>query len=281
MPDARISELPAASAPADTDLTALVQNNAGTLVTGKASFSQVRAAVLDGRGAHVRDFGAKGDGTTDDAPAIQAAITALAAKNGGILYFDAKTYRLASAVVINNVAVRLQGQGFVEGPTPGNGTWFLIDATGFTPFTFTGAAARGGGIADIAFYQTHTATQNASWAPTNYDYVIRIQDCVGGVDLSNLYLCAINNGIYCDNSGRLDIHRLRGQVFTNGLTLDDAYDACRIRSVHFWPFFSTNSYRCNTSRPTATRWCSAAATACSSTRCSCSPRAPCSASRAG
>lgn len=242
MPDARISELPAASPPADTDLAPLVQTSGTSLVTNKATVSQLRAAVLDGRGAHVRDYGAKGDGVTDDAPAIQAAINALAAKKGGVLHFDARTYRLASAITIGNVAVRLQGQGFVEGASPGHGTWFKVDATGFTPITFNNTGARGGGIADIALYQNHAATQNASWAPTNYDFFIRIQNCQGGVDIANLYLCGINKGIYSSNSGRLDVNRLRGQVFTTGLEVDDAFDVVRVRGVHFWPFWSSNTY---------------------------------------
>ena len=242
MPDARISELPAATSPADTDLTALVQTSGASLVTSKATMAQLRGAVLDGRSAHVRDYGAKGDGTTNDAPAIQAAINDLASKGGGVLMFGAKTYRIASAITVSTVAVKLQGLGFVEGPSPGNGTWLKVDTTGFTPITFSGTAARGGGIADIAFFQAHTATQNASWAPTGYDYLVRIQDCLGGVDIHNVFLCSINKGIYCDNSGRLDIHRLRGQVFTTGVEIDDCFDVPRLRSIHFWPFSTTNSF---------------------------------------
>ncbi len=242
MPDARISELPAASAAADTDLTALVQTSGAGLITNKATVAQLRNAVLTGRSAHVRDYGAVGDGTVNDAPAIQAAINDLASKGGGTLLFGTKTYRLASAISISSVAVRLQGQGFAESPSPGNGTWLKIDTTGFTPLTFTGVSARGGGIADIAFFQAHTATQNASWAPTAYDYVIRVQDCLGGVDLHNLYLLAINKGIYCGNSGRLDIHRLRGQVFTTGVEIDDCFDTPRLRNVHFWPFWGGSNF---------------------------------------
>jgi len=240
MPDARISELPLATTLGDTDLSPLVQSTGTGTETRRASLAQWRGAVLADRGAHVRDYGAKGDGTTNDAPAIQAAIDDLRTRGGGTLHFGPRVYRIASAISLTNATIRLQGQGFTEGPGPGQGTWLRIDQTGFTPFTFSGLSSRGAGIADIAIQQTHSATQNASWAPTSYDYVFRVEDCLGGVDFDNVFLCNINRGIYCRNSGRLDIRRLRGQVFTAGVEVDECLDIPRIHSLHFWTFWSAN-----------------------------------------
>lgn len=52
----------------------------------------------------VKDFGAKGDGTTDDTAAIQAAIN-LADQYGGCVYLPAGTYKISAALVfaMNNV----------------------------------------------------------------------------------------------------------------------------------------------------------------------------------
>ena len=241
MPDARISELPLASALADTDLAPLVQASGAGLETRRATVTQLRAGVLADRGAHVRDYGAKGDGTTNDAPAIQAAVNDLAGKGGGVLHFGPKVYRLASAITINSAAILFQGAGFTEGPAPGHGTWLKIDSTSFVPFTFTGVAARGSGIRDLAVTQSHTATQDANWAPTNYGYVFRVEDCFGGVGFDNLYLVAVNRGIYARNSGRLDIRRLRGQVFTCGVEIDECYDVPRLHNIHFWTFWTSNA----------------------------------------
>ena len=238
MPDARISELPLAAFPADADVAPLVQANGGAGETRRASVAQLRGAVLADRSAHVRDYGAKGDGATDDAPAVQAAVNDLKTRGGGTLLFGARSYRLASPVVVDGATIRFQGAGFTEGPSPAQGTWLVVGATGFAPFTFAGLLARGSAVRDIAVYQVHTAPLDASWSPTAYDWVFRVEDCFGGVDFDNLFLCGVHKGIYCRNSGRLDIRRLRGQVFACGVEIDECYDVPRVHNVHLWPYWN-------------------------------------------
>ena len=99
MPDARISELPLATILGDADFAPLVQPSGAGGETRRATIAQLRGAVLEGRGAHVRDYGAKGDGTTDDAPAIQAAIDDLKAslEDGDAETISAKTQTLIQA----------------------------------------------------------------------------------------------------------------------------------------------------------------------------------------
>lgn len=239
MPDLKISDLPAAVGVADADFTPFVQTSPSP-ATRRATLSQMRRAVLADRGVDVRDFGAVGNGTTNDAPAIQAAINALGSA-GGVVQLGPRTYRLASAIVINNTSVRLQGAGFTEGGNPGNGTWLTVDQTGFTPFTFSGVATRGSVVRDMAFRQNHTAALNTVWAPTNYDYLFRVTDCLGGVDFDNVMLSGINRVIFVRNSGRTDFRRIRGQVFTAGIEIDEGYDTSRILNLHFWPFWSADN----------------------------------------
>ena len=60
----------------------------------------------------VKDFGAKGDGTTDDTTAINnaiAAVQSLGASNGGTLYFPSGTYLINSTITLPNF-VGLQGE---------------------------------------------------------------------------------------------------------------------------------------------------------------------------
>jgi hypothetical protein len=99
--------------------------------------------------------------------------------------------------------------------------------------------ARGSIVRDIAIRQYHSVP-SATWAPTDYDYVFRVQDCLGAVDFENILLVAVNRGIWCDNSGRMSIKRLRGQVYTRGVEVDRCYDICRLEHVHFWTFHTND-----------------------------------------
>ena len=237
MPDLKISELPAATALNDSDIVPLVQ--AGPNTTRRASVSQVRRQLLVDRGLDIRDFGAVGNGTANDAPALQAAINALGSA-GGTINLGPRTYRLGSAVTVSAGPVRLVGQGYPEGGSPGSGSWLTVDQTGFVPITFSGISARGSSVTNLAVRQVHTATQNLSWAPTGYDWFFRVLDCLGGVEFENVMLSGVNRGIQVKNSGRTDIRRLRGQVFTTGIEFDEIYDVARIANLHFWPFWSAN-----------------------------------------
>jgi|GEM_PF-986715 len=240
MSDLRISQLPAASLLSESDLAPVTQLGANP-TTRRATLAQLRSTLHDQRSVHVRDFGAVGNGTTNDAPAIQAAINSLKGAGGGVVQFGPKTYRLASGIVIDGVTVRLEGAGFTEGPGPGDGTWLYVDQTGFTPITFTGLSARGSLMRDIAVVQAQNASFNAGWTPVNYDWFFRIQDCQGGVDFDNIFLCAVTRGFYCYNSGRTDFRRIRGQVFTSGIEVDAALDVPRMSNIHFWPFWSADT----------------------------------------
>ncbi len=61
---------------------------------------------------HVKDYGAVGDGTTDDAAAIQAAIDAAAAKGCGVELESGREYRVSAAVVLP-LGVPFNGNGSV------------------------------------------------------------------------------------------------------------------------------------------------------------------------
>jgi len=74
----------------------------------------------------VKDFGAVGDGTTDDTNAIQAAINAVSAAGGGTVYIPAGTYKITSTIYLSKTMssvwynpVQLLGAGRMSGNKTG------------------------------------------------------------------------------------------------------------------------------------------------------------------
>lgn len=60
--------------------------------------SDVGAMTRNARVFNVRDYGATGDGATDDTTAIQAAVTALKTATVGVLYFPTGSYKITSTI---------------------------------------------------------------------------------------------------------------------------------------------------------------------------------------
>jgi hypothetical protein len=79
-----------------------------------ADFDTVYSAVNALRASTVYDaidYGATGNGTTDDAPAINNAIAAASAAGGGIVFLAAGTFLLGSSGIVHHPGVRLIGSG--------------------------------------------------------------------------------------------------------------------------------------------------------------------------
>ena len=70
---------------------------------------------------NVSDYGATGDGVTDDTAAIQAAITAAQTAGGGRVYLPGGTYLLTAALTISTSGIILEGAGWGGGT--GGGTF--------------------------------------------------------------------------------------------------------------------------------------------------------------
>lgn len=130
-----------------TIVNADVNANAG-IAASKLSFTQAgtgaAARTVDSRlkdVVSVKDFGATGNGSTDDTAAIQAAINAvlsqpLTSGGAGSVFFPAGAYKVTSTINIPprsgqtyNVGLRIYGEGI--GGNGGSNT-VLIAATGFT-----------------------------------------------------------------------------------------------------------------------------------------------------
>ena len=71
------------------------------------SLTKVSYSMISGAGANVLDYGAVGNGTTDDTAAIQAAINSLT--SGGAVQFPSGTYLISSTIVVAINGITLQG----------------------------------------------------------------------------------------------------------------------------------------------------------------------------
>jgi hypothetical protein len=91
------------------------------------------------------DFGAKGDGTTDDTAAIQGALAAVPV--GGVVYFPNGVYEISSPLTVSVTGTKLIGDKASTGYSAGGANQTVIDAKS----GFSGAAMiQVAGIADFA-----------------------------------------------------------------------------------------------------------------------------------
>jgi hypothetical protein len=92
----------------------LFSNDAGastvmTIATSSVTISGAGGLIAKGPIANVKAFGARGDGTIDDAAAIQSAINSLPL--GGEVYFPAGQYNINSSLSIATSSIHLTGAG--------------------------------------------------------------------------------------------------------------------------------------------------------------------------
>ncbi|MCZ7640850.1 MAG: glycoside hydrolase family 55 protein [Verrucomicrobia bacterium] len=193
---------------------------------------------------NVRDFGAVGDGTTDDTAAFQKALDAAAAAGGGTVLAPRGNYLFAGSL---NVPPAVTLRGVWESVPAHNG---IRDAglpkptDDGTTFLVTGGAGSEEGPPFLTL--THNSTlkgvvlyypnQKVDDVPEAYPWAIAMRGknpAVLAVELLNPY-----NGINTTGSERHLIRDVHGQPLRRGVYVDQIYDIGRIENVHFNPWWS-------------------------------------------
>jgi pectate lyase-like protein len=186
----------------------------------------------------VSEYGAKGDGTTPDHAAIQAAVDAASTHGGGVVWLPPGTYRLRAGIRVTR-QVQLVGAGWPTSWLPGQpnaGTWFLVDTPGFAAITL---AAPGSVLRDVAFVYGQPQP-GPGWEPGNFPPAIHV--LVSDVFIQSVHLFNPTNGIWVNNPkgvvGRVTLDRIWGQPLVEGIRINNARDVVKANNVHLWPFWS-------------------------------------------
>lgn len=273
MSDSKISALPPAALLTGTELVPVVQsgisvrstvsaigNNALGIYTapGVGAVAQTVSAklaqtvsVFDFMSvAQIADAQARTHGI-DLTTVIQAAITA--AETGGFsLLFPNGDYTVSSPLSIT-APIQILGIGSVPSiGSPlgtgqrGPGSWFYFNHAGKGIICQQPSA--GNPISGIELRQFGTfrnqPVPGVGWAPNANDYDIWCDNV--DIYIDDVMLLNATAGVYATDEslngyGRIDINRLRGQVFNDMIHLDGEFDVCKISNVQRWPFWSAGS----------------------------------------
>ncbi|MBN2313432.1 MAG: hypothetical protein JXM79_05845 [Sedimentisphaerales bacterium] len=193
---------------------------------------------------NVRDYGAAGDGRTDDTDAFQKALDVAGQAGGGIVLAPRGNYlfkghlNIPNAVTLAGIWQSVPAHNGIRNPglpkPTDDGTTFLI----------TGSANKEDGPAFITLNTNSTLKgvvlyypeQNVNDVPKPYPWAIAMRGknpAVLAVEMLNPY-----NGIDATRNERHLIRDVHGQPLRRGILVDSIYDIGRIENVHFNPWWS-------------------------------------------
>ncbi|HZZ44982.1 MAG TPA: glycosyl hydrolase family 28-related protein [Tepidisphaeraceae bacterium] len=192
----------------------------------------------------MRDFGAKGDGVTDDTVAFQHALDSMGSAGGGTVvaprgsYFFKGTLNVPAAVTLAGIWQSIPAHNGIRDaglPKPGeDGTTFMVTAgrgdESSPPFVTLNTNSTLKGV--VVWYPE----QKPDETPVAYPYAVAMRgknpailDC----ELLNPY-----NAIDATLNERHLIRNIQGQPLRRGVIVDEIYDVGRLENVHFNPWWS-------------------------------------------
>jgi len=211
----------------------------GCIETGTGAVLRTLQAALRDT-VSVKDYGAVGDGVTNDTPFIQAAIDALGVKGGNVFIPNDMKCLIDTALTLKK-SVSLVGPHKMIGSPGSNSSapygdlgGCLIVNSAVTITTQSGSTVQG-----ILFYRkgmTFPATSSAAFAGTcltNTGDDVSVFQCMFlGFDMAFSSVGTVGAGGYLN---RMRLHDINMDC-QNGIYVEACYDNPYISDVHSWPF---------------------------------------------
>ena len=185
----------------------------------------------------VKNFGAAGDGKTDDTKAFKDALQSVAA-DGGIVNVPAGKYCLRGNLSVP-AGVTLQGEWnsapiVLKGENEPSNTVLMAYAgrgdASAEPFIRMNTCSSLRGVA--IYYPEHSVKDVP---PVPYPPCIYAER-TDNVEIENVNIENAYDGVVLKKSGRFYVDNLQGYPIHTGFKVDGCYDIGRIENVHFWPF---------------------------------------------
>ena len=210
---------------------------AGTNITVSGSWPNQTINATGGATINVDAFGAKGDGSTDDKTAFQAAAASLGTYGGVVELSCAKRYYLSTLTVPAGVTFRhcLQRPDNLAGNNSTSG----YSTMGAVLLATTGTISLGynSGLANMAIFpmgMSFPQSSSAGWAGTAITFT------ADEPYLNNMLVVGFNALVAETGSaiGRYNISGFYGDGNNGVLITLPSYDSSVIRDLHLWPFAS-------------------------------------------
>lgn len=182
----------------------------------------------------VRDYGAVGNGQTDDTAAFQAALDAVGNALGGIVHAPVGNYRIAGTLRVPRDTT-LAGVAVAPAAWNENRATTLLASAGAGEATGTPFISLMDHNATIQGLTVFYPNQIMDSTPVAYPWTC---DAVRGDNHTILDVLLVNpyQAIRLHSVGRHLVRNVYGRPLYRGISIDRILDVGRIENVHFWPF---------------------------------------------
>lgn len=224
-------------------LTGMNLSGATGVPTGEAQTTLADfASQTDNTSVPAIFYGVQCNGVTDDGPAIQRAHD-LSGSRSTLLMPEGVCLVNTAVLITHRMTIKGVGWSVTGGSLTGSAISTTIPTV--TPFSFSGEAASGSVLQDLAFEQTQPADATG-WTPIQYAPSVSVvistyggqeghQD--GEFTARNLLFLGVYQGLYIDRTAHVDIDAIHGDTYGYLVSLHHLLDYSRIGWIHQWNYY--------------------------------------------